>query len=82
VPGYFFNYTASFVKSPEIISKLQLRAENYSPEEFYSQNFITRRLQSSVTASTFSPEQYQFILLEISYSPDAPGSVPQPGIGK
>jgi hypothetical protein len=82
VPGHFFNYTASFVKSPEIISKLRLRAKNLSPSELYSQKFLTRNLQSSTTSSVFLPENYEFVFLEILYSPDAPGSVPQHEISK
>jgi hypothetical protein len=82
VPGYFFNYTASFVKSPELLSKLQVRAKNLSPEDIYSQKFLARRLQSSTTSLTFSPEQYEFILLEIAYSPDASGSFSQLEISK
>ncbi len=82
VPGYFFNYTASFVKSPELLSKLQVRAKNLSPEELYSQRFLARRLQYSTTLLPFSPEQYEFILLEITYSPDAPGSFSQLEISK
>jgi cysteine-rich repeat protein len=82
VPGYFFNYTASFAKSPEIINKLRLRAKNLSPSDLYSQKFLSRNLQSSTTSPVFLPEQYEFILLEILYSPDAPGSVPQPEISK
>ena len=82
VSGHFFNYTASFVKSPETINKLRLRAKNLSPSELYSQKFLARNLQLSTTAPVFLPEHYEFILLEILYSPDAPGSVPQHEISK